>query len=223
MTNSSSALLATAVGPHLFWITSRAAGIAALILSSVSVCIGLLMGGRLLAKRRPELRVTHEALSLATLAALAIHGLTLLGDSFVHPSLGDIAVPFLGSYRTFWTSLGIIAFWALLILGVSYYARARIGVQRWRRLHRFAALAWILGIAHSLGEGTDAGQSWFLISIGIVVVPALALLGARWARRLSEPAPAGQPARTPARTRSAGQPPTRKAVAGVPLAGAEQR
>jgi DMSO/TMAO reductase YedYZ heme-binding membrane subunit len=62
------------------------------------------------------------------------------------------------------------------VLGLSYYARGRIGVQRWRTLHRFAALAWILGLAHSLGEGTDAGQSWFLASVAIVAVPALTLL-----------------------------------------------
>ncbi len=172
-------ILATATGPYLFWITSRAAGIAALLLSSLSVCVGLLMGGRLLRRRRPELRITHEALSLATLAALVVHGLSLLGDSYVHSSLADIAIPFLGGYKTFWTSLGIIAFWALLVLGLSYYARGRIGVQRWRMLHRFAALAWILGLAHSLGEGTDAGQAWFLASVAIVAVPALALLLAR--------------------------------------------
>jgi sulfoxide reductase heme-binding subunit YedZ len=168
--------LATAVGPHLYWITSRAAGIAALALSSISVCVGLLMGGQLLKGHRPDLRVTHEALSLATLAALAVHGLSLLGDGYLHPSLGDVAIPFLSSYKTIWTSMGIVAFWALLVLGLSYYARTRIGVQRWRRLHRFAALAWILGLAHSLGEGTDAGQTWFLAMIAVVVVPALLLL-----------------------------------------------
>jgi sulfoxide reductase heme-binding subunit YedZ len=120
--------------------------------------------------------VTHEALSLATLVALAVHGLSLLGDGYLHPSLGDVAIPLLSSYKTVWTSMGIVAFWALLVLGLSYYARTRIGVQRWRRLHRFAALAWILGLAHSLGEGTDAGQTWFLAMIAVVVVPALVLL-----------------------------------------------
>ena len=68
----------------------------------------------------------------------------------------------------------------MLVLGLSYYARARIGVQRWRMLHRFTALAWILGIVHSLGEGTDAGQAWFLAMTAIVVLPALGLLLARW-------------------------------------------
>jgi sulfoxide reductase heme-binding subunit YedZ len=169
-------VLATTVGPHLYWITSRAAGIAALLLSSISVCVGLLMGRRIVRGRKPDLRVAHEALSLATLAALAVHGLTLIGDEFMHPSLGDVAIPFLSGYKTFWTSMGIVAFWAMLLLGLSYYARGRIGPQRWRSLHRFTALAWILGVAHSLGEGTDAGQTWFLAMTAIVVVPALLLL-----------------------------------------------
>jgi sulfoxide reductase heme-binding subunit YedZ len=183
-----SGLLATAAGPHLFWITSRAAGSAALILSSVSVCVGLLMGGRVLKRRWPDLRVTHEALSLATLAAIAVHGLALLGDGFLNLSPADISVPFVSGYETLWTTTGIVAFWALLALGLSYYARARIGVQRWRVLHRFTALAWILGIVHSLGEGTDAGQAWFLAMTAIVVVPALGLLLARW---LGSAAPSG--------------------------------
>jgi sulfoxide reductase heme-binding subunit YedZ len=178
-------ILATAVGPHLFWLTSRAAGIAALLLSSVSVCVGVLMGGRILSTRRAELRVTHEALSLATLTALVVHGLSLLGDGYLHPSLGDIAIPLLSGYKTLWTSMGIVAFWTLLVLGLSYYARGRIGVQRWRMLHRFAALAWILGLVHSLGEGTDAGQTWFLASVAIVVVPAIGLLLVRLLSPLS--------------------------------------
>jgi len=173
----------------MYWITSRAAGIAALLLSSISVCVGLLMGGRLLKGRGPDLRVTHEALSLATLLALAVHGLSLLGDAYLHPSLADLTVPFLSGYKTLWTSTGIVAFWAMLILGVSYYARTRIGVQRWRKLHRFTALAWILGLVHSLGEGTDAGQTWFLAMTAIVVLPALALLVVRHLSPSSTPKP----------------------------------
>ena len=184
-------VLATAVGPHLYWITSRAAGIAALLLSSLSVCIGLLMGGRILKGRQPDLRVTHEALSLATLVALVVHGLTLLGDGYLKPSLGDVAIPFLSGYKTLWTSAGIVAFWALLLLGVSYYARSRIGPQRWRKLHRFTALAWVLGITHSLGEGTDAGQAWFLAMTAIVVVPALVLLAIRWLSPSATPQTSG--------------------------------
>jgi methionine sulfoxide reductase heme-binding subunit len=169
--------MTTNAGPHLFWITSRAAGSAALMLASLAVCLGLLMSTRLLKRfGGPDLRVAHEALSLATLVAIAVHGLALLGDQFLHPSLADISVPFASGYKTWWTTLGIVSGWALAALGLSYYARARIGQDRWRTLHRFTALAWLLGLAHTLGEGTDAGQTWFLVMIGLVTVPALVLL-----------------------------------------------
>jgi methionine sulfoxide reductase heme-binding subunit len=48
-------------------------------------------------------------LSLATMTAIAVHALSLLGDSYLHPSLVDIRVPFAFSYKTVWTSLGIVA------------------------------------------------------------------------------------------------------------------
>lgn len=179
-------MIATTAGPHLFWITSRAAGTAALLLSSAAVFIGLLMGGRYARRRGYDLRVTHEALSLATMVAIAVHAVSLLGDHFLHPTLLDITVPFAGGYKTFWTSTGIVAGWALIALGLSYYARGKIGAQRWRKMHRFTALAWILGLVHTLGEGTDAGTRWFLVMMAVVVLPPLTLLAVR---TLSGPPP----------------------------------
>jgi sulfoxide reductase heme-binding subunit YedZ len=169
---------AAAITEHLFWITSRAAGTAALLLSSVAVCVGLLFGGKLV-KGRPDLRQLHEALSLATVVALVVHAVSLLGDSFLSPSVADISIPFVSSYQRGWTTLGIVAGWAMIALGLSYYVRDRIGRQRWKKLHRFTALAWIAGVVHSIGEGTDAGTTWFLVATAIVVLPALALLAVR--------------------------------------------
>jgi methionine sulfoxide reductase heme-binding subunit len=180
-------VLATTVNDHLFWITSRAAGTLALLFSSVAVGVGLSMGGKLIKGRGPDLRVAHEALSMATIVAIVVHAVALLGDSFMHPSLADITIPFAGSYKTVWMTMGIVGGWMMIILGLSFYARARIGQQRWRTLHRFTALAWILGVAHSLGEGTDAGKLWFLVATAIVVIPAAILLVVRMTSRPSAP------------------------------------
>lgn len=190
--------------PHLFWITSRAAGIVALVLASLGVSLGLVMSLKLMRRRGPDLLATHEILSLAALAAIAVHGLTLIGDQYLHPSIADIAIPFVSSYKTVWTSLGIIAGWGLALLGLSYYARRLVGAVRWRKLHRFTALLWIAGLAHSLGEGTDAGQIWFLAMIGIVVVPAAALL---LVRHLTEEEPNARPV-NPRRTPDASSGPS---------------
>jgi methionine sulfoxide reductase heme-binding subunit len=189
-------ILASTLGQHGFWIASRAAGVAALLCSSAAVGVGLTMGGRLIKGRVGDLRVLHESLSLATIVALVVHAAALLGDAFLAPSVTDLTVPFASSYQRWWMAAGIIGGWMLIILGLSYYARARIGVQRWRSLHRFTALAWLLGLAHSLGQGTDAGTAWFLVCTGLVAVPALALLALRMGRAdataASRPSAAGR-------------------------------
>jgi methionine sulfoxide reductase heme-binding subunit len=175
---------------HIFWITSRAAGVVALLASSGAVTVGLLMGGRFVRGRTAQLRVTHEALALATIAALLVHAGALLGDSFLSPSLADVTIPFVSGYQRVWTTTGIVGGWIILVLGLSYYARARIGVARWRILHRFTALGWLLGVVHGIFEGTDAGTAWFLIAVAAVALPAGALLAVRWS---DPPAPAAVP------------------------------
>lgn len=177
---------------HIFWITSRAAGVIVLLASSAAVTLGLLMGGRLLKGRSTQLRVTHEALSLATLGALVVHAGALLGDGYLSPSLADVTLPFASSYERVWTTTGIVAGWLFDVLGLSYYARGRIGPARWRRLHRFTALAWILGVVHALAEGTDAGTAWFLVAAAAAVLPAGALLVARLSQSAAR-TPATQP------------------------------
>jgi methionine sulfoxide reductase heme-binding subunit len=180
---------AVSAGPHIFWITSRAAGTAALVLSSLAVSAGLLVGSRggVLRGFGGDTKALHEALSLATLVAIAVHGLALLGDHYLHPSLFEISIPFTTAYRSFWTGIGIAAGWALAALGLSYYARSWVGQSRWRSLHRFTALFWLLGIVHSLGAGTDAGQPWFLLALAITAAPALVLLASRLARPPAQP------------------------------------
>jgi sulfoxide reductase heme-binding subunit YedZ len=184
------ALVMTNLTPHLFWITSRAAGFAALILASLAVSLGLLMSTKLVKRRRSDLISFHEVLSLSTIVAIVVHAVTLLGDAYLHPSVADISLPFVSSYRTAWMSIGIVGGWSLVLLGLSYYFRARIGAARWRKLHRFTALAWLAGLVHALGMGTDAGQAWFLAMIAVVVIPALGLLAIRLGRvGAASPAP----------------------------------
>jgi sulfoxide reductase heme-binding subunit YedZ len=172
-------MLAAPISTQFFWITSRAAGTVALVLASASVGVGLAISGRFGRARGGDLRVTHEALSLAALAALAVHALSLLCDAYFHPTIADLLVPFEMNYREPYMAIGIISGWLMVIFGLSYYVRDRVGINRWKALHRLTALAWILGVVHTLGEGTDAGATWFLAVVGIAVVPATLLLLAR--------------------------------------------
>ncbi len=221
-------VIVTAAGPHLFWITSRAAGTVALILSSASVGAGLLIRTRGQSRRMlgRDAKALHEALTLATLSAVAVHGATLLGDQFLHPTVLDISIPFTGAYRPFWTGIGILAGWGLATLGLSYYARGWIGQARWRAMHRFTLVFWALGVAHTIGAGTDAGQPWLLLAIALPAIPALIMLPGRLATLFS-----GSPGRGPAMSaravssRTHPQPsnvaPSRRQPANVALSGQE--
>jgi sulfoxide reductase heme-binding subunit YedZ len=183
-------------GEHLFWITSRAAGGAALILASAAVAAGLMMGSKRQNSNKRDLRAIHEVLSLTTLAMVVLHGVSLLGDSYLNPGPAGIAIPFVGFYRPLWTGLGIIAGYGLAALGLTYYMRDRIGAARWRKLHRLTAVFWVLAIVHTIGAGSDAAQLWFLVASGVIVVPAAVLLLLRWLDRWwSAPAPPRVPNR----------------------------
>lgn len=171
------------VAPHLFWITSRAAGGAALLLASASVAVGLMVSSRRPNANKRDLRAIHEAMSLSTLAMVALHGLSLLGDSYLNPGLAGIAIPFAALYRPLWTGLGIVAGYGLAALGLTYYLRDRIGAARWRRLHRLTAVFWLAAIAHTIGAGSDAAEWWFLSASAALVLPAGALLILRWLGR----------------------------------------
>ncbi len=175
------------VAPHIFWITSRAAGTIAMLLASAAVFAGLLVSARRkTTTNRADLRAIHEALSLSTLAMVAIHGTALLGDAFMHPGIAGITVPFAGSYRPLWTGTGIVAGYGLAFLGLSYYARDRVGAGRWRRLHRLTAIFWLMALVHSIGAGSDAAELWFLALNLALVVPAALLLALRWLGRAGE-------------------------------------
>jgi sulfoxide reductase heme-binding subunit YedZ len=168
---------------HLFWITSRAAGGAALLLASAAVAVGLMMSSKRKNADKRDLRAIHEALSLTTLAMVVLHGVSLLGDPYLNPGVAGISIPFVGSYRPLWTGLGIVSGYGLAALGLTYYLRDRIGAARWRKLHRFTAVFWLLAIVHTIGAGSDAAQLWFLLISGLMVVPAALLLALRWLDR----------------------------------------
>jgi sulfoxide reductase heme-binding subunit YedZ len=160
-----------------WWLASRASGVVALALITASVAIGLAMAGKVL--RRPgigrKLRAVHEHAALAGLVAIAVHGITLLGDRWLHPGVGGILVPFSMSYRPVFTGLGILGGYLAALLGLTFYLRRRIGPRLWRKAHRATVVVYLLAVVHVIGAGTDAGSSWLLGFMVVTAVPIAAL------------------------------------------------
>lgn len=173
---------------HAWWLASRAAGIVAMLLVSASVGLGLANAARLVPPRaRRALVAVHEQLALATLGAIAAHALLLLPDHWLRPGVAGIAVPFAIAYRPLAVSLGIVGGYLAALLGLSFYARRRIGPRLWRRLHVGMLVVYVMALAHTLTAGTDAGTTWLLGLLAVTAAPVAALLAWRMVGR--SPAP----------------------------------
>jgi sulfoxide reductase heme-binding subunit YedZ len=179
---------------YLFWLTSRAAGVTAFALASVSVGLGLTMAGRLARGpgRARVLRAIHEQAALGALIAIVVHGAALLGDRWMHPGLTGITVPFAMTYRPAATGVGIIAGYLAALLGLSFYARRRIGARLWRRAHRLTVVVWVMAAVHAVTAGTDASTPWMRAILVVSAAPIGALFVARTigGRRGPRPRPA---------------------------------
>jgi sulfoxide reductase heme-binding subunit YedZ len=175
---------------YAWWLSSRAAAVVAFALISLSVLLGLAMANRLIRGRNAV--KLHEHLALAALVAIAVHAITLLGDRWLDPGAMGVLVPFAMDHAPLFTGLGVIAAYLAALLGLSFYVRRRVGAKRWRRLHRYTLLVYLLGVIHTLGAGTDAEAPWLRAVLLATGTPILFLF---LLRTLPEPPPRRSPTR----------------------------
>jgi methionine sulfoxide reductase heme-binding subunit len=187
----------------IWWLVSRASGIVAVVLISLSVLMGLAMATRVL--RRPGLKRAvmraHEHVALVAIVAIVVHGVALLGDKWLKPGWSGIAIPFAISYRPALTGVGIIAGYLAVLLGPSFYIRRRIGALTWRKLHRATTLVWLLSVIHALGAGTDGKQLWLRGIVLATGIPIVYLLVLRVLAGKSHAKPRPHPPAAPSRPR----------------------
>ena len=147
---------------HVVWDTARAAGFTTFLLLTLSVALGLVLSARWKGRGWPRF-VTNELHRFATLLALVFLGIHLAAvwvDPFTHFGAAAVLVPFAGSYRTFWTALGIVGFYLVLAIWVSTLLRRVIGYAWWRRLHGLAFVLYGFAFLHGIGAGSDSGTTW---------------------------------------------------------------
>ena len=167
-----------------FWYATRAAGIAAYVILSVVVCIGMSMGGKAQNANWPKFSVEgiHRFGGLLVGALIAIHVATIAIDSFLPFSVFDLVVPFMANYRPLWTGLGIAAAELLLALAITNHYRRRLPYAFWRKAHYANFAVWTLASVHGVMSGTDRGVWWLAMIYGLSIASVVALLVWRFAR-----------------------------------------
>jgi sulfoxide reductase heme-binding subunit YedZ len=174
------------------WYAARASGVAAYVVLSVVVCLGLTLGGKAQSRRWPRFSVedVHRFGGLLVGSLIGVHILAIAADSFLPFSLTQLLVPFTSTYRPLWTGLGIAAAELLLALAITNHYRKRLPYRFWRTAHYLNFAVWGLASVHGLMAGTDRGAPWLAILYGISVASVLMLLvwrfgGSRRAPRIA--------------------------------------
>lgn len=144
--------------PKLAWYFSRASGIVAYILLTISMVWGLILSTKISKEYTPAPAVLalHNAVSWIAVALGALHGFALMFDTYYTYNLFDVLVPFTGPYHAGWVGLGIISLYVMLISSASFAWQAWLGQRGWRWIHYSTFPIYGLVTLHGLMSGTDS-------------------------------------------------------------------
>ena len=173
--------------PKAYWYLSRSSAVISYVLLWASMIFGLLITTRT-ARMWPGGPVAfdlHQHTSLLALALALFHALILLGDSYIGYTLRTIAVPFAGvGYKPLDVGLGQVGFYAMALVGLSFYAKNTLTQRGWRLIHFLSFSTFLLVLAHGIQAGTDSGTTFmtllYWVSGGSVLLLSVfrAVLGA---------------------------------------------
>jgi sulfoxide reductase heme-binding subunit YedZ len=186
------------------WITARAAGYAALLLLTASVCLGALSARRAPLRGRIVSQYVHRGVATLALPALVMHVVGILLDSYAHVGLIGALIPLRSGYRPGWVALGTGAVYATVLVAALGWARGRLATSpraaaAWRAVHCLAYAGWAAAMLHGLNAGTDSGATWARLGYGaclvaVIISVAVRLPATRRAGGLVRPATAARPA-----------------------------
>jgi len=163
------------------WYAARASGVAAYVVLSVVVSIGITMGGKAQSRRWPRFAVEdiHRFGGLLVGSLIGVHVAAIALDSFLPFSIGQLVVPFAARYRPLWTGLGIFAAELLIALAITNHYRKRLPYRFWRVAHYANFAVWSLASVHGIFAGTDRSALWLAVLYGACISTVVALLAWR--------------------------------------------
>jgi predicted ferric reductase len=166
----------------LFWYLSRGSAIIGYVLLWLSTVMGLLVTTRV-GKTWPGMKISselHQYVSILGLFFIGFHGVLLLGDAYMKPTLTQLLTPFafLG-YRPINVGIGQLVFYMWVILIISFYIKKITGRKIWRGLHYIGFVAFFAGMVHGITSGTDSTLPWMQLIYWFSAASALFLTAYR--------------------------------------------
>jgi predicted ferric reductase len=143
---------------QLWWYVTRASGIVAYLLLWFSMVLGLAVTSKYLDQllERVFTYDFHQFISLLSIAFIAVHIIVLLFDRYLPYSIWQILVPFISPYRPFWVGMGVIGFYLIILVTVTFYMRNKIGGKAFRLIHVLSLVGYLGATLHGIYAGTDS-------------------------------------------------------------------
>jgi DMSO/TMAO reductase YedYZ heme-binding membrane subunit len=142
------------------WIAARALGVTSYLLLTIQVGLGLVLSHpRNTAEWRKTKQVFpwHEMLTVFVWAFLILHIVLMAIDPWAKVGWLGAFVPGLSEYRTPAIALGTVAFYAMVFTAFTAKWTKLLPAGWWLKVHRFAAVIFLLTWVHSVLAGTDGG------------------------------------------------------------------
>jgi predicted ferric reductase len=157
-----------------FWALGRGTGVVALVLFTVSLVLGIVArSGRPVPwLGRFGTSDLHRTAALTGTGLVAAHVGTLYFDPYAQLRLVDFVFPFLGAYKPLWLGLGTLALDLLGVVTVVSLLRHRVGPKVFKAVHWATYALWPVALMHALGNGTNAGSTWFR-ALAVVCISAV--------------------------------------------------
>jgi sulfoxide reductase heme-binding subunit YedZ len=158
------------VSDPALWYIDRGSGLAALLLLTTAVVLGIISVIRVHSPRWPRFALAnlHRNIALLALVFGIVHVVTAVIDSFVPIRLADAFIPFAAAYKPFWLALGTIGADLMLAVLITTALRRRLGFQAWRSVHLLSYGVWGTSLVHAIGIGSDSRSAVW----GVMVVAA---------------------------------------------------
>ena len=140
------------------WYITRASGLIAFVLIWLSMVWGLGVSSKIfdVLLHGTFTYDFHQYISLLAIGFTLLHMGVLLFDGFMPYSIFQILIPFISPYRPFWIGVGVIGFYLMLLVTVTFYMRTKIGMKTFRSIHLFSLISYFAITLHSFMSGSDS-------------------------------------------------------------------
>jgi predicted ferric reductase len=158
----------------LSWYASRASGLVAWAIVTLSILWGLALSTRLIRRRGIPawLLDLHKFLGTLSIVFVGVHLLALWADNFVYFGGRELFVPFASPWRPGAVAWGIAATYLLVAIQVTSWMMKRLPRKVWHSVHLLSIPMFVFSTLHGFTSGADnknLAVQWVALTGGLAV------------------------------------------------------